>query len=160
MKLNYLKILLFIIVLLTGCSPDLTVKSFEQSGPSTINSENSIELPVKVVVENMGKGKAGIFKLSTTYTESSGTYPVQFYVPNMSDKWYPHTFAPLYTKESIIFEGVLIFYPSMQGITISVNAMADSCLDKDNTPEYCRIKESDENNNRSSSLSVVLPSNK
>jgi hypothetical protein len=45
----------------------------------------------------------------------------------------------------------------MQGAVVSIRALADSCASDEFQPAYCRVDESNENNNQTSSLKLTLP---
>lgn len=156
-KFNFFSVAILTIVLFANCAPDLIVKSIQQNGTPTVNQEDQVELPIKVTVKNQGNKSAGIFKVSTHYTGASGTYAVAFTVPSESDIWYPYTDNPLSQGGEVTFEGKIIFHPSVHGVTVTVKAIADSCSSDEFAPDYCRVKESDESNNESTTISVILP---
>jgi len=56
-----------------------------------------------------------------------------------------------------MFGGKVTFHPSMQGATVSLTAIADSCAGEEFMPSYCRVQESNETNNVSAPLSLSLP---
>jgi hypothetical protein len=130
----------------------------KNSGPPKVSSI-SIEVPIRVVIRNQGGVAATIFKVSTEYTGSSGTFLVAFTVPGQDNSWYPYTSAPLAAGSEVVFEGVVTFGSYMQGETVSLRATADSCAGDEFMPDYCRVEESNEGNNESTSISVSLPSN-
>ena len=76
------------------------------------------------------------------------------------DTWYPYTNGSLPPGSEVTFEGVVVFSDvhAVQGETVSLSAMADSCAGDESMPAHCRIEEGDEGNNESASLSVSLPS--
>ena len=144
--------------LAVGCGdPDLVVTTLESTGSPTINAENSVELPIRVVVRNQGDAGAGIFKVATEYTGSQGTFVVAFTVPGQSDIWYPYTSSTLAAGADTAFSGKVTFNPSIHGETVSLKAIADSCSGDEFMPAYCRVEESDETNNESAPLSASLP---
>jgi hypothetical protein len=135
--------------------PDLVISNFEVGSP-TINPENSVELPVRVDITNQGDVDAKIFKMAARYSGSSGTYTVPFTVEGQ-DIWYPYTSAPLQPDDSVVFEGILTFHPLLHYETVTVWVIADSCSGDEFMPEYCRVDESNENNNNAPSQSVYMP---
>lgn len=139
--------------------PDLVVRSLEVTGTAMINTDNSVEIPVRVTIQNQGTAAAGIFKTSMAYTSSVSTFVVEFTVPGQSDMWYPHTSAPLGTGSAgiVVFDGMLTFHPSLHNENVSLVATADSCSGDEFMPDYCRVNESDEGNNDSSAINVFLP---
>jgi hypothetical protein len=117
-------------------------------------------VPIRVVVRNQGGVAAGIFKVSTQYSIASDTYVVPFTVSGEGDTWYPYTDGSLAPGSEVTFEGVVVFSDAhaVQGETVSLSAMADSCAGDESMPAHCRVAESDEGNNESAPLSVSLPS--
>jgi hypothetical protein len=145
-------------LLTAGCAPDLVITTFEKTGDPIVNPENSVEIPIRVVVKNQGDRSAGIFKVATHYTDPSGsTYMVAFTVPGQSDIWCPYTSAPLAAGSDVTFAGKVTFHPEMHDVTVSLKGTADSCSGDEFKPDYCRVKESNEGNNESTPISVSLP---
>lgn len=140
--------------------PDL-VNFLEVTGPVTRkmdeNAYNYFAVPVTVVVRNQGDEPADIFKISTEYTSSSGTYAVAFRIPGESNTWYPYTDEPLDPGDEITFEGEVRLNDSLAGETVYLIAIADSCSEDEFEPVYCRIEESNEDNNKSPEAEVYLP---
>ena len=156
-------------LLLSGCvadgngngdgngQPDLVVTTLETTGTPTVNLEDSAVVPIRVVIKNQGDAAADIFKVSTAYTGTNGPYAVAFTVPGQSNIWYPYTSEPLAAGDDVTFSGNLTFHSSVHGVTVNITAMADSCSGDEFMPDYCRVEESDEDNNESSAISVSLP---
>ena len=144
---------------LSGCNgqPDLVVTTLETTGSASVNSEGSAEVPIRVIVKNQGDAAAGIFKVSTEYTGPNGTFVVAFTVPTQSDIWYPYTSTSLAAESEVIFDGKVTFHPALHGVTVSLKAIADSCSGDEFMPDYCRVEESNEGNNESTTISVLLP---
>jgi phage tail sheath gpL-like len=160
-KIKSAHLLIGMSLLFAGCKPDLLVTTLETTGPATINAQNSVEVPVRVVVRNRGGEPAGVFKVSTEYTggaiNPSTTFAVAFTVPGQANIWYPYTNEPLAAGNSASFEGHVTFHPSEHGVAVSLKARADSCSGDEFMPVYCRVEESNESNNESAALSVPLP---
>jgi len=143
-----------------GGLPDLVVTTLEQTGDPTVNAENQVEVPIRVVVKNQGTVSAGIFKVATEYTEprpGGGTYVVAFTVPGQSSIWYPFTKVSLASGATKTFAGKVTFHPSVHNVTVSLKAIADSCSGDEFMPDYCRVKESNETNNESAPIPLTLP---
>jgi len=153
----------FTILLLSGCAtlpgpgpgpspgkPDLIVTKFETTGPATVNAQNSVEVPVRVVVKNQGGVASYIFRTAVEYTGPWGTNLVPFAVAGQSDTSYPWT--PLSAGGEMEYKGKVTFHPSLHNVTLSLVAIVDSCS---GTP--CRVDESNGSNNRSAPISVSLP---
>lgn len=146
------------LILLSGCaSADLVVRSFQATGPPTVNASNSVELPVEVVVANVGNADAATSKVCTRYTGSQGNFVVAFTVPGQANFWYPFTADPLAAGTTETFSGILTFHPAVHGQTVSITARADCCDGDEFVPAYCRVNESDEGNNVSAAISQALP---
>jgi hypothetical protein len=98
---------------------------------------------------------ADIFKVSTEYAIGDDTYGVPFTVPGQENLRYPYTNAPLEAGSEVVFEGVVTFDYDYQDVTVSLWATADSCAGDEFMPDYCRVEESDEDNNESTSILVA-----
>lgn len=161
MRILKLAVLVVCVSLLIGAcdsgSPDLVVTTLETTGTPTVNVENSVELPIRVVVKNQGSAAAGVSKVAVEYTRAGGTFVVAFTVPGQADIWYPHTSASVPAEGEETFSGLLTFHPSIHGETVTLKAIADSCSSDEFMPDYCRVEESDEGNNGSAAISVALP---
>jgi CARDB len=161
LKMNSLRIVVALILTMSfaGCaSLDLVVTDWQLTGAPTINSENKVEVPVRAVVRNQGSAAAGIFKVAAEYLDSQGRiFVATFTVPGQSDIWYPHTTMALAAGSDATFDGKLTFHPAVHGETVSLTATADSCSGDELMPEYCRVNESNESNNKSTAISVPLP---
>lgn len=139
--------------------PDLKT-SLEVVGDATRIVEGDsayIAVPISVVVSNQGDQAADIFKVSTEYTSSSGTYTVAFRASGENNIWYPYTDEPLDPGEEITFDGEVLFSDSLSDETVNLKAIADSCSGDEFKPAYCRVEESNEENNESPEVEVYLP---
>jgi hypothetical protein len=145
--------------------PDLIVTTWRNTGPvtrgyaglATALLPGDFEVPFQVVVRNQGGLPAGIFKVSVSYTSPDGTFVAPFTVPGQKDNWYPYTSAPLAAGASVAFEGKVIISAKLQGQTLSLRALADSCAGEERMPGYCRVEEGNEGNNESAPVAVSLP---
>jgi hypothetical protein len=115
-----------------------------------------VGIPVRAPAFNQGDGPAGIFKLSIEGTASDGTFVRAFTVPGQPDSFYPSTDEPLEAGESTVLDGVVFFPASLAGQSVSLVATVDSCAGEEFVPDVCRVDESDEGNNQSEPLTVVL----
>lgn len=146
------------LTLLAGCAgADLVVTSIQVTGPASVNANNSVELPVDVVVANVGQEDAGQSKVCTRYSGSDGNFVVAFTVPGQPGFWYPFTADPLPAGGTETFSGILTFHPAVHGETVSITAYADCCSGDEFMPSYCRVDEGNEGNNASTSISEALP---
>lgn len=149
---------------MAACTPNLVVTTLELDplNPATVNPlNNSAEVPIRVVIKNQGNAAAEKFKVSTEYTggtiDPARNFVVAFTVPGHSSIWYPATSASLAAGDEVAFRGKLIFNPSERGVTVSLKATADSCSGDEFMPDYCRVEESNEGDNESVAISVLLP---
>lgn len=131
---------------------DLVVTSLKVTGSPKINSKGSFEVPVEVTIRNNGKSTAGIFKVSLEYNKG---YTVAFTAPG-DNSWYRFSKGSLRSGRTERLSGVAVLSPKLSGQTVYLRAVADSCSGDELMPKYCRVNESNENNNRSKSVSVKL----
>jgi hypothetical protein len=118
----------------------------------------NFEVPVRAIIRNQGGAKADIFKVSFEYTGSSGTFVRPFkYEGQDVFIWYPETSAPLVPGGDVTFEGKVILPGSLEGEAVSLNAIADSCSGDEFMPNYCCVQDSNEGNNMSNAIVVMLP---
>lgn len=138
--------------------PDLAVAALETTGSLTVNPDGNVEVPIRVVVINQGDADADVFKVATQYTGPQGTFVVPFTVPGQGDQWYPRTNAPLAAGRSgsVTFSGKVTFLSAVRGTIVSLQAIADSCSGDEFMPEFCRVEESNEDNNDSEFITVSL----
>lgn len=139
--------------------PDLVVTTFERTGAPTVVRHATlgdvVEVRVRVTVRNQGTAEAPKFKVEVENASTGGPY--WFTVPGQTDRNYAWTNAPLAAGSSVTFAGKVTFGPTDRRRTVSIRAVADSCSDEDLMPRHCRVQESIEGNNTSSSISVALP---
>jgi hypothetical protein len=114
-------------------------------------------VPIRVTILNQGGSPADTFKVSTSVSTGSDSSLVRFSVPGSDSDWHPSTSAPLAAGAEVSFDGVVTILDDLQGQTVSLRALADSCAGDEVMPEYCRVQESNEDNNESSPVSVSLP---
>ena len=143
--------------------PDLVITNVKQTGVPKINNSGSPEVPISVTVKNIGNFKASIFKVAVYFrshmvrNHMKGPFVVAFKVPGQSNMWYPYSVGTIAPEASITFNGNLIFHPYYRHKKVTIWAEADSCSGDEFKPSYCRVKESNENNNKSTPISIVLP---
>jgi hypothetical protein len=124
---------------------DVGITIFETMGPPVFVN-GSVQLPIRVVVRNIGNLATGKFKVSLEYTMvgDEGVYTgIPFAVPGL-DAWFPVT-DRLAAGSSIAFEGTATFPPGLGGVRI--RAVADSCYGDLGMPVYCRVQELNERDN-------------
>jgi len=116
-------------------------------------------VPIYVIVQNQGESAADIFKLSAQYIDVNGKFTAPFSVSGQANAWYPYTSAPLAAGEQVEFRGFIWLPETLQGQTISLSVLADSCSGDESLPSDCRVLESNEGNNESQLITISLPSN-
>jgi hypothetical protein len=134
--------------------PDLVVTTLETVGTNTVTSEGDIEVPIRAVIRNQGGAAAGIFKVSTEYSEYSGTFFLPFAVPGQDNTSYPYSDAALAPGDQLSFQGKVTFSYHTDDEIVTLRAEADSCSGEEFAEAYCRVLESDEDNNQSASIGV------
>lgn len=137
--------------------PDLIVESVVITQAAHVVSDH-VELGIRAIIKNQGDAAAGIFKVSAHYVWTDGvTYVVSFLVEGQSSAWYPFTTESLAAGATVTFDGTITFGSSVENATIDLYLLADSCSGDEFSEDYCRVEESNEENNESSSQSVTLP---
>jgi len=145
--------------------PDIVVTDFRVTGSAEIlPGQKRITLPIYVVIQNQGGIDADTFKLSVQYSTSDlasgGKFVVPFMVEGQADAWYPYTTGPLGRGGTVAFRGSIMFPESLQGQTIMLSILADSCAGDEYMPPYCRVFEGNEGNNDAELIGIRLPSNR
>jgi hypothetical protein len=136
---------------------DLVVTRLETTGRPVVVGDH-LEVPFLVEVRNQGVAPAPIFKVAVQYLGRSGDYAnASFIVPGERDTTFPFTRAPLTSTRSTVFAGRLVLPLVERGTSPSVRAIADSCASDEFLPAHCRVRESDERNNTSRTISFTLP---
>jgi hypothetical protein len=142
---------------LGGCTADIIVLDMTADIPYL--EEGLAVLPLSLTVKNAAdEVSMGVFKVAAWYTHPSTDAPevAAFDVPGQTSMWFPQTSGSLAPGDEETFEGLVRFPPSIHG-GIFFYAEADSCALEQSMPEYCRVLESDENNNESNVLVLSLP---
>jgi hypothetical protein len=134
--------------------PDLLITRLERRGSPVVRGD-VIEVPIRVTVRNQGTSASGAFKVSTEFTArgESRTYAVAFTVGR--DIWYPRV-TSLAAGRNVVLNGKVSFLNSLRGKEVALRAIADSCSGDEFMPTYCRVRESNERNNRSSPITISL----
>ena len=137
--------------------PDLVVtKMFVTESVFEIRDTNFL-VPVVLTIENQGDEPADIFKIAAFFTDEDGTFLAPFSVTEEFDSSYYFTEEPLEPGDVITLEGFVLVPTRLDGQTVDLSAFADSCAGEEFMPEYCRIEESNEDNNAYEFLPVELP---
>lgn len=136
--------------------PDLVPRITEIGSPTVVGEQ--IEIPLTVVVQNMGLGQAGFFAVSTRYESVSGSTPgrsadVPFKVPGQANQFYPMTSSMIQANgssgDSVTFRGKVIFDRAFNGTTVKLYVIADARVGDEFLPDFGRVRESNESNNTS-----------
>jgi hypothetical protein len=116
-----------------------------------------------VTIRNVGAGHvSGGFRIAVWYrTPTTGPFTVQFLVPNNANPYYPNVVSgniPIYrlVKNEHILSGKAIFVPTLRDVAVSLWAEVDACIGEEHMPSYCRVLESDEDNNKSGFTVVMI----
>ena len=128
--------------------PDL-VASFTPAEPQ-LGEEGQVILPFRVTVSNLGETKADNHEVSVLH-----------YFPGYEDGplgptvvWSGSTGAPLPGEGNVSLDSAVTFGSYLQGATVILSAVADSCQSYD---AICRVEESNEANNASAEVTISLP---
>jgi hypothetical protein len=137
---------------------DLVITDFKTTGLPAFEESGRIAVPVQLAIRNQGDTAAGVFKVSIGYVGPMGRAPAPTAVPGQDGSWHTWTDEPLGPGSEIVLQGNVTFRSDMLGKEISLFALADSCAGDEymGLPAYCRVEESDENNNESPLLPVTL----
>jgi len=154
--------------------PDLIIEAIRTGALTRVGDR--VEIPYSVRVYNKGGSPAGIFKVAVMYkfmllptvladkvTAREGVVP--FTVPGQHSAKFPFTSGPLNAGSDVTFTGNLsfpIFYDKSfdeetPDARLIFEAYADSTEgDGNSVPDYGRVLESDENNNKSDPIIVEM----
>jgi len=140
--------------------PDLRVTQITAGNPTFEEDGSVANVPLTVTVKNFGGATDQEFKTSVDVIVGSGQRFVRpFTVAGQPDMWYPRK-SGLGSGQEVTFSGNLqIGIPggdSLYGQSARIIAMADSCSGDEFMPDYCRVEESQENNN-DKEISIQLP---
>ncbi|MFN8455401.1 MAG: choice-of-anchor D domain-containing protein [Anaerolineae bacterium] len=147
-------------------SPPDVVADVDAAGPVFVNENGQAVAPIVVIVRNQGQTPAAVFKVTTQYTggliSPGSTFVVAFTAQPSTEVdpaggFYPFTRQPLPPGGEVTFIGQVTFNPAERGVTVSLSAEADSCSGEESTPAFCRVAESNEGNNVSASIPLLLP---
>lgn len=145
-------------VFVTELFADLVVEFIEQVSQERYIDE-TVEVPIEVLLSNFGDTGAGILKVSVSYDGSFGSGDAMFTVKGQTDPNYPFTERVLGSGHSVALTGVVIFPISRKTegqFSVSLVAIADSCSGEPLTTRFCRVQEDDERNNSSKPLIVPV----
>jgi hypothetical protein len=135
---------------------NLVVGVLEVSGDPYFSSKEDIVVPLHVVVRNLGSEPADIFKLSAELSSPGGTYTVAFTVPDRQEGYYPFTSEPLPPGGEVAFDGEVTLPGSLARSRVTLTVTADSCLGEEFAADFCRVPESNEEDNQST-IEIQLP---
>ena len=131
--------------------PDLRVTEVEAGTPSFEDNGNEANVPLKVTIKNFGGSTSNSFKISTdVIVGDGGRFVNPFSVPGQDDVWYPWQEGLGAGKEATFSGDLHIGHPSgttLVGEVATIIATADSCSGDEFMPDYCRVEESNEENN-------------
>ncbi len=138
--------------------PDL-VATLRPSADSGWDANGNYSIPIEVTVTNRGGSAAAVFKTSTEHTDPQYGWLMTPFQVDGRTPYYPQTTEPLEPGQSVTFIGAVFLEQEMAGETVELSVVADSCNGDGSSiaESYCRINESDESNNRSAPMRVVVP---
>ncbi|MGH7525483.1 MAG: hypothetical protein ACREMX_02140 [Gemmatimonadales bacterium] len=141
-----------------GQVPELVPVSLDSTGPHQF-SQDTVVVPVRVVIRNDGNVAAAIFKVAAEYTDQTGnTFVTPFRVSIQADQFYLFTEGPLEPAGELTLEGIVMFRGVSGGQRVQLRVEVDSCSGDELFPAFCRVDEFDEFNNRSEEIPVFIPS--
>lgn len=138
----------------TSRLPDLVVSYFDHDGPARSDAEGVL-VPAVLEIANRGGAPAEPFKVAIQ-VEARGraAAPVPFRVSGQEDAWFPFA-GPLPPGETLQLRGEILVPPEWYDAEgARLVAEADSTVGDEFVPEYGRVQESDEGNNRSKPLEI------
>lgn len=141
---------------LTSKQPDLVISSLVKVGGVKKTAKN-FEITVLAKVTNKGNGNAGAFKVSASYKKpGSSSYGLVAFSSNKS-VWYPYVKSLAAGKTTTIYGKFVIprSFVKKSG-KYAFKVYADSCSGDEFAKDYCRVKESNENNNSSTPIIVQI----
>ena len=136
--------------------PDLIVKSFTRTGPPVIRPDNTVQVPVSVVIQNVGRGPAGPFKTGIYLPSQFISALLPFIVQGQPSTTCPTT-GPLPVGAELRFPGKVVLPSRTRGTTIALYAIADNCEILTTLNYRGDVSESNETNNKSPPLTIAVP---
>ena len=129
--------------------PDLVVSSFQVNGEAAIDEDGNTVVPVLLVVANQGGSPAATFKIAVLVETGDGARtPVAFQVPGQESTWFPFA-GPLPPAGQLELQGNVLVPGSVDVESAMLVAEVDSRVGDEFVPDYGRVQESNEDNNRS-----------
>ncbi len=140
----------------TPALPDLVVSSFQVYGEAAIDEEGNTVVPVLLVVANQGGSTAETFKTAILVETGDGARtPVGFLVPGQESTWFPFA-GPLPAGTQLELRGNVLVPGSVDVGSAALVAEVDSRVGDEFVPDYGRVQESNEDNNRSDTLEIPV----
>jgi len=146
---------------LTG-GPDLVVqverRPIDAVFQDRFAGQDLLYTPVRITIYNRGGQPAEGFKISADGRASDGTFGRPLVGPGQENGFYAFVDKGLPPGGMAVLDGAVGFSREYQGQTVQIVITADSCAGEEFVAQNCRVKEQNENNNSSASLSVRLES--
>jgi hypothetical protein len=136
--------------------PDLQVNRFSATGPLETRSDGTHALPVTLTVRNAGTASAARFKISAQATSGGAPHLVGISEDRSTDPSFIWTASPLAAAAETTLRGHVIIPRSLSGHLV-ITVVADSRAEEDLLAAYGRVRETNEDNNISSGLTVDVP---
>lgn len=139
---------------------DLVISEIKKRGKVIIpkNKRGKIKVPIQITIKNQGKKVAQHFRIATEIFNNSVRH---------------YSFIPLYTSshpssrptikinlspgQSTKIYGQLTIPNNKRGRNIRIRAKVDDCSGEQFKHYYCRVRESNERNNYSGTIRIVIP---
>ena len=137
--------------------PDLVIKAFTRTGSPTVRPDNTVEVPVRVVIQNVGTAPAGPFGTGITLPSQFISTLLAFSVQGQPAKKCPTTTSPLPVGGEVQLAGKVVLPSHTRGSRVTLYAVADQCQVLVSAGYRGAVSESNEKNNRSDPLSLTVP---
>jgi hypothetical protein len=160
--------LLFVLLIPNICAaaPDLYT-TLRVTGPGILNkATGKYSVPVRVSVRNSGNDIAGRFKIGIEFSHTSfaGLRLIPFTNVVSSDRAFSGDGFYVWTERAI-FPGAAYTFTAMalipssvpRAASIKLRASSDVCFGEEFMPYFCRLEESNEDNNRTDLQNATLP---
>lgn len=138
---------------------DLVVSEIKKLGKIKFSRHgNVIKVPIRITIKNNGKSTARSFKVATEIFNPRfrSYYHINFHAFGYPSSR-PTVNIHLEPGESTSIYGKLWFAKSYQGRNIRIRVKADACARWEKRESYCRVRESNEKNNYSQTIRIVMP---
>jgi hypothetical protein len=124
--------------------PDLEIVILKNPNPE---ESTTTGMPIIIKIANKGTTASGRFKISAEHIQPSGRYVIQLGKQKGDNSWYVWYEKPILATTTIVEVSLYMKWSKpLKGLHDFV-IKVDSCLGDEFLPPYCRVDESNENNN-------------